>query len=180
MPQSLGTFHTAGSAQSREMKLLLLLYLTASSVVAFQSSHRQPIHRSWVDPLASDTILKAVTDSEQSKERAVSSTSSSSGGVNGASTPTGGLVSLSSDAKSQLFSAFTALDLPDQYDAVLTGLCAKILDNTDLKEEQVAPSLQDPLQLLNEMNMKRIRASPRSLMALIDVRDKQTRKLERQ
>lgn len=70
-----------------------------------------------------------------------------------------------SDSKSQLFSAFSALTAADQYDAVLTGLCAKILDTNE--EEQV--SLEDPLQLLQEMNGKRIQASPRSTMALIDV-----------
>lgn len=95
------------------------------------------------------------------------------------STTTGGLVT-ASDAKSQLFSAFTALDLPDQYDAVLTGLCAKILDNeqrttssassTDPVPTGTAKALQDPMQLLQEMNQKRIVASPRSIMALIDVR----------
>jgi hypothetical protein len=90
----------------------------------------------------------------------------------------GGLVT-ASDAKSQLFSAFTALDLPDQYDAVLTGLCAKILDNesatsspsaSGTASSNTAKALQDPMQLLQEMNQKRIVASPRSIMALIDVR----------
>jgi hypothetical protein len=87
----------------------------------------------------------------------------------------GGLVT-ASDAKSQLFSAFTALDLPDQYDAVLTGLCAKILDNDvpvqsgDASGTDTAKALQDPMQLLQEMNEKKIVASPRSIMALIDVR----------
>lgn len=80
-----------------------------------------------------------------------------------------GLVSMS-EAKTQLFNAFNALALPDQYDAVLTGLCAKILDSTKLKQENVAAVLSDPIQLLKEMNQKKIRASPRSLMALIDVR----------
>jgi hypothetical protein len=87
--------------------------------------------------------------------------------ANGAS----GLVA-ASDAKSQLFSAFTALDLPDQYDAVLTGLCAKILDNDQTSTntaQDPREALQDPLQLLQEMNQKRIVASPRSTMALIDV-----------
>jgi hypothetical protein len=96
---------------------------------------------------------------------------SSDGGSGG-----GGLVT-ASDAKSQLFSAFAALDLSDQYDAVLTGLCAKILDNDDQSTSssstgsQISKILQDgPMQLLQEMNQKRIVASPRSIMALIDVR----------
>ena len=78
---------------------------------------------------------------------------------------------LSDDAKSQLFSSFAALDLSDQYDAVLTGLCAKILDNNALTESDTQITLQDPIQLVQEMNQKRIPASPRSLMALIDVSD---------
>ena len=69
-------------------------------------------------------------------------------------------------AKNQLFSAFNNLDLSDQYDAVLTGLCAKILDTEDTEQEV---SLQDCSQLLAEMNQKTIDASPRSLMALVDV-----------
>jgi hypothetical protein len=96
----------------------------------------------------------------------------SSGGGGG-----GGLVT-ASDAKSQLFSAFAALDLSDQYDAVLTGLCAKILDNDDPSKGGTSSSSQSatvlqvdgPMQLLQEMNQKRIVASPRSIMALIDVR----------
>jgi hypothetical protein len=73
------------------------------------------------------------------------------------------------DTKSQLFAAFTALGEGDQYDAVLTGLCAKFLETaTPNPESQEA--LQDPLDLLQEMNRRRIQASPRSMMALIDVR----------
>lgn len=70
--------------------------------------------------------------------------------------------------KTQLFSAFAALSLPDQYDAVLTGLCAKLLDNNNKSLDGQA--LQDPMQLVQEMNEKNIPASPRSIMALIDVR----------
>ena len=87
----------------------------------------------------------------------------------GAASVTGGLIT-SADAKTQLFSAFAALDMADQYDAVLTGLCAKILDDASVKEDAVIAKLQDPIQLLQEMNMKNLQASPRSLMALIDVR----------
>ena len=79
----------------------------------------------------------------------------------------GGLVT-SADAKSQLFNAFAALDVSDQYDAVLTGLCAKILDDRSIDKETVRSKISDPTQLLEEMNEKRIPASARSLMALID------------
>ena len=78
---------------------------------------------------------------------------------------------LQADAKSQLFASFAALSLSDQYDAVLTGLCAKILDSAELTDEQAATALEDPLQLMEEMNAKRIPASARSLMALVDVRN---------
>ena len=71
--------------------------------------------------------------------------------------------------KSQLAAAFTALDESDQYDAVLTGLCAKILDATAETTEGGAVNLDDPAALLTEMNDRKIPASPRSLMALIDV-----------
>ena len=92
---------------------------------------------------------------------------------------------LSKDAKSQLFASFSALSLADQYDAVLTGLCAKIVDGTagvtkDEADESTAPvspqdALADPMNLLQEMNQKRIVASPRSMMALIDVSDENWR-----
>lgn len=72
--------------------------------------------------------------------------------------------------KSQLASAFSALDESDQYDAVLTGLCAKILDQPSDDLSQVTEALQDPIQLMEEMNARRIKAGSRSLMALIDVR----------
>jgi hypothetical protein len=70
------------------------------------------------------------------------------------------------DPKSRLASAFAALDETDQYDAVLTGLCAKILDSKDLEAKA---ELDGPIQLLQEMNARRVKASGRGLMALIDV-----------
>jgi hypothetical protein len=87
--------------------------------------------------------------------------------VNGSS---GGLMNIGDSLKSQLASAFSNLDESDQYDAVLTGLCAKILDQPSTSGNQAAVALQDPIQLVEEMNGRRIPASPRSLMALIDVR----------
>lgn len=72
-----------------------------------------------------------------------------------------------------LTSAFAALDETDQYDAVLTGLCAKILDTgkvEDMAEAAVSPLgvMEQPLKLLGEMNLRKVPASPRSLSALID------------
>lgn len=90
--------------------------------------------------------------------------------VNGDDSPAGSsLATTSSQDKTQLFSAFAALSLPDQYDAVLTGLCAKLLDDTNNKSNLDTQALQDPMQLVQEMNEKNIPASPRSLMALVDV-----------
>jgi hypothetical protein len=81
----------------------------------------------------------------------------------------GGGLMLSTLSKSSLVeSAFAALSDEDQYDAVLTGLCAKLLDNP-LEGDNDTP-LEDPIQLLQEMNARNIIASPRSTMALIDVR----------
>lgn len=86
----------------------------------------------------------------------------------GSSEGEGGLMSMKS-LQTQLASAFSALDETDQYDAVLTGLCAKILDQTTVPEGEAPPSLDDPIQLVEEMNARRVRASPRSLMSFIDV-----------
>lgn len=92
------------------------------------------------------------------------------------------LVALGDARASLLNSAFEALDENDQYDAVLTGLCSKIIDgkiSTDpeqvakeatLTQTQLAMErMKDPLRLVHEMNQRRIKASTRSLMALIDV-----------
>lgn len=80
--------------------------------------------------------------------------------VNGAS------LVLQNDSRASLASAFSNLSENDQYDAVLTGLCAKILDDTS--EEKAISSLQDPVSLIVEMNGRNVKASGRSLMALID------------
>ncbi|GAX26660.1 hypothetical protein FisN_2Hh404 [Fistulifera solaris] len=86
--------------------------------------------------------------------------------VNGDDSSTSNSLAITEE-KTQLFSAFAALSLPDQYDAVLTGLCAKLLD--DNKSNNLdKQALQDPMQLVQEMNEKNIPASPRSLMALVD------------
>lgn len=92
------------------------------------------------------------------------------------------MVALGDARASLLNSAFEALDENDQYDVVLTGLCSKIIDGKiSLNPEQVGKEatmtqtelaieqMKDPLRLLNEMNQKGVKASTRSLMALIDV-----------
>jgi hypothetical protein len=123
-------------------------------------------------------------------EQSSSSSSSSSSAPAASSSTSGYLVAAQSDlVKTQLLSAFTNLGVSDQYDAVLTGLCAKILDapkgtttttaaivveeaNEDTTTATTTSvSLSDCTDLLQEMNSQSIPASPRSLMALIDVRD---------
>ena len=80
-----------------------------------------------------------------------------------------GLVAAGSSLQSQLASAFSNLDESDQYDAVLTGLCAKILDEPSLSGDEVIAALKDSISLLEEMNARRVSAGSRSLMALVDV-----------
>ena len=90
-------------------------------------------------------------------------------------------VILQGDNMSLLQSAFSALSDDDKYDAVMTGLCAKILDGEIAApdEETVVEEasyqspgyavLADPIKLLQEMNNRRLKASERTMMALIDV-----------
>ena len=107
---------------------------------------------------------------EQKQRQPLYSTSNDSSGG-------GGLVrqSTSSDddndsiMKKQLLNAFTNLGTADQYDAVLTGLCAKILDDTSSSSDMTMVAIQDCTDLLEEMNTSKVAASSRSLMALIDV-----------
>lgn len=88
--------------------------------------------------------------------------------VNGSVPSSVSLVSAAADNKSRLASAFASLSENDQYDAVLTGLCAKILDDKK-NDEQAIAALQDPIKLMQKMNARGIKASGRGLMALIDV-----------
>ena len=83
----------------------------------------------------------------------------------------GGLVQQTDSVmKKQLLNAFTNLGTADQYDAVLTGLCAKVLDDTNaITPDTTIVAIQDCTDLLEEMNASKITASSRSLMALIDV-----------
>jgi hypothetical protein len=80
---------------------------------------------------------------------------------------------MGSSLQSQLASAFSQLEESDQYDAILTGLCAKILDDSSMKGQDVVVALQDSIQLLEEMNSRRVVAGSRSIMALVDVSDVQ-------
>jgi len=74
------------------------------------------------------------------------------------------------DENTFLTSAFDALKEEDKYDAVLTGLCSKILDGDNLNSETASEEgLYGTLDLIQEMNNRGVPASPRSLSALIDV-----------
>ena len=66
-----------------------------------------------------------------------------------------------------LSDAFDALSETDKYDAVLTGLCAKILDSKDKTNEE--NNVEGPLNLMQEMISRKVQASTRSVSALIDV-----------
>ncbi|KAL7518820.1 hypothetical protein ACHAWX_003623 [Stephanocyclus meneghinianus] len=61
--------------------------------------------------------------------------------------------------------AFSSLDDKDKYDTVLTGLCAKVIDEGASSANQ---GLIDPIRLLEEMNSSRIVAGPRGIISLID------------
>jgi hypothetical protein len=102
----------------------------------------------------------------------------------------GSLIFPSNDNSNLLSSAFLALDETEKYDAVLTGLCSKILDtgggekysktkgkegeNMSVEEyvqSAVSPLgvMEQPLNLLQEMNTRGVKASPRCTSALLDV-----------
>ena len=116
--------------------------------------------------LTSSTTHAFVAPKSALRPRWVLKASGSDVDVNGA-TGSSLVAAGNQDNKSRLASAFAALDETDQYDAVLTGLCAKILDDT--ADEEAKAALQDPIKLMQEMNARRVTASGRSLMALIDV-----------
>mmetsp|Transcript_12829 Transcript_12829/g.25644 ORF Transcript_12829/g.25644 Transcript_12829/m.25644 type:complete len:475 (-) Transcript_12829:312-1736(-) len=84
-----------------------------------------------------------------------------------ATSPTSSLTTAdpATGASNVLADAFGALNESDQYDAVLTGLCAKILDGPGPADAEV---LAGPLQLLEEMNGRGVAVSARSLGALVD------------
>jgi hypothetical protein len=144
---------------------LVLCSLYEEAVEAFQLSVPNPRGVAHLQASSLSKNNKAHSSSSLGAE----ATNEEKSQVNG-SAISGGLMSIGSALQSQLVSAFTALDESDQYDAVLTGLCAKILDNPSTSGDQVTVALQDPIQLLQEMNSRRVPASGRSLMALIDVR----------
>ena len=138
---------------------LSFLSLVASQTGAFVV--RQESRSSHSSSTTNNIIARqAAAEDPSTKDQAAT------GAVNG---DVSGSIMLQADAKSQLFASFSALSLSDQYDAVLTGLCAKILDSAESKPENAIVALEDPLSLLEEMNGKRIPASARSLMALVDV-----------
>jgi hypothetical protein len=142
-----------------------LLCILVSSTTAFQAA---PASSSSSAPVSAVSSLPRHRRHQSSSAPLWQYEGGDGGGGGG-----GGSILLQADAKSRLFESFAALSMADQYDAVLTGLCAKILDGTDKKKNSVdaavIEALADPMNLLQEMNQKRIQASPRSIMALIDV-----------
>lgn len=146
-----------GSAES--------FFFESSGRSIFQSSARTAKAPSTTTARRQQAEDQTRSAPEQQNAQAINGEASGGGGGGG------GLVVQSADSKSQLFASFSALSLADQYDAVLTGLCAKILDSGDMTAEAAVEALKDPLSLIEEMNAKKIPASARSLMALVDVRN---------
>ena len=141
---------------------LLSLSVLSCPVALAWTLPRQRILTPQSSPAATALFLAQGSDANTQEAASFSRESMQVNGDSGGSR----IIPAAMSGKSQLAAAFTALDESDQYDAVLTGLCAKILD----KEGDVdAASLDDSAALLTEMNQRRIPASPRSLMALIDV-----------
>ena len=146
--------------------IVALLLLQDTSLALVPSLHISRVKNAYTRKVP--LIVRYATNEEARSQ--VEADKLDNASVNGS---TGGLINMN-DLKSQLVSAFTNLDESDQYDAVLTGLCAKILDDPSLTSENAKAVLVDPIQLLQEMNDRRIRASGRSMMALIDVGVNQT------
>ena len=143
--------------------------ISAFQPLTVQTHKRRSPHHHQQDQSSISLNVVELKDKATAENDSYTSSSPFNGGGGG-----GGLL-LANDAKSQLFASFSALSLADQYDAVLTGLCAKIVDNNNSVNDDAdggrsgEDRLTDPIQLLQEMNDKRITASPRSMMALIDV-----------
>jgi hypothetical protein len=131
---------------------LFVFFVSTRSLAAFSRSPVFRLKREQEHPL-----LRALYSSKDD---------SASGGSGG------GLIKQSEALKTQLLNAFTNLGTADQYDAVLTGLCAKILDDTSMTERQAQVSIQDCIDLMEEMNQARIPAAQRSLVALLDATTK--------
>jgi hypothetical protein len=143
-------------------------FWTKSCILALVVLCDIDISQGFVSPTASSNHLLKSSVTTPSKPTSTSLTGSQSSNTN-ENNPVQGLVAMGSSLQSQLASAFSALDESDQYDAVLTGLCAKILDEPSLSGNDVIVALQDPIQLLEEMNSRRVSAGSRSVMALVDV-----------
>jgi hypothetical protein len=152
-----------GSSRRTPMLLLLLLLLSSCCPYCTRAwtpptswTKRSTTTKKKIQIRTSSIISMTMTTTEDNMDASSSSSGSS-------------MVPFLTSGKSQLAAAFVALDESDQYDAVLTGLCAKILDTTSsVPLADVTASLTDSAALLTEMNQRQIPASPRSLMALID------------
>jgi hypothetical protein len=149
--------------QATSIVLLHFLFQT-SRTSAFQLSHRS-IRRN----VMKSNVLTTTSSRSMATSPTLLNMADSDNNDGAAASPQQGLVAMGSALQSQLASAFSQLDESDQYDAILTGLCAKILDDSSLKGDEVISALQDPLNLLEEMNTRRVVAGSRSIMALVDV-----------
>ena len=75
-----------------------------------------------------------------------------------------------------LDAAFSSLGRRDKYDAVLAGLCAKVVDGGAAAARE---GLVDPLRLLEEMTACGVVAAPRGAIGLIDVRERAATRVSR-
>ena len=174
--------------------LALLLLISATSIIGTSRAFHHP-SKGYVQHRPTQSSRSAANGPKPSRfSSAICAEPNGSGSAG---------ISIGSAGASLLNDAFSALSQSDQYDAVLTGLCAKILDGEPRstadatsqdgsdgaeRDEGVAAeeaeraarlaalspterafaTLSDPLSLLQEMNGRRVKASPRSLSALID------------
>ena len=76
-----------------------------------------------------------------------------------------GSMMLASESGRLLNAAFSSLDDKDKYETVLTGLCAKLIEDPSNARE----GLGDPMKLVDEMTSQGIAVGPRGMIGLIDV-----------
>lgn len=71
---------------------------------------------------------------------------------------------MASESDRLLNAAFSSLDDKDKYETVLTGLCAKLIEDPSNTKE----GLGDPMKLVDEMTSQGISVGPRGMIGLID------------
>ncbi|KAL3800885.1 hypothetical protein ACHAW5_002036 [Stephanodiscus triporus] len=106
------------------------------------------------------------TSTTTGRRRTTASTSMTGGGIDRASAAAAASGEDRRNNRPLLDEAFSGLDDADKYETVLSGLCAKIVD--DGSENNAKSSIVDPMRLLGEMNALGISMGPRGTVGLID------------